>query len=515
MNTRRIITVGILVLGLIGLGILGWKYIPGLDASDRISAPDYWPTEGWQTSTPEQQGIDSDKLADMLLVIREKEIQIHSLLIIRDGYAVLDATFYPYNGKDVHDVASVTKSVMTTLIGIAAEQGKLGLEDNLVSFFPDRTIADLDERKQAITVRHLVSMSSGLDCSADEDEKTLKEMVASPDYVQFVLDRQVSWSPGEQFVYCSPAIHLLSPILQQATGMPALDFARKYLFEPLGIHDAMWERDPQGYYDGWGDISLRPQDMAKIGFLFLHNGQWDGQQIVSSQWIEQATQAHMDTGRDPYGYGWWIDPAVEGAYRADGRGGQYIFILPKWNMVVVTTGGGFMMDEFAKMLLASFVDFENPLKANPSSVARLEQVVAEVTQPPSPTAIAALPEIAMQISGKTYEFDPNPATIQSISFAFDSTSLATGYAELTGVPRYSFPIGLDGVYRFITGADGRPTAYRSAWIDPQTFFLEYDGITNNDHILFKFRFVDDQVEVTVQETAHTVGAQFVGQVQEP
>jgi hypothetical protein len=276
----------------------------------------------------------------------------------------------------------------------------------------------------------------------------------------------------------------------------------------------MWERDPQGYYDGWGDLSLLPQDMAKIGFLFLNNGQWDGKQIVSTKWIEEASRAHMDTGDDPYGYGWWIDPAVEGAYRADGRGGQFIFVLPEWNMVVVTTGGGFMMDEFAEMLLASFVDFEKPLPPNPDGVARLEQAVAAVIQPPAPITAAPLPELANLISGKTYVFEPNPAAIQSIGLEFDETSEATGDVEAAGNPQISFSIGLDGVYRFTTGFDGRPAAYRGTWIDPQTFFLEYDGITTNDHGMFKFRFVDDRVEVSVQETAHEMGAQFSGQLQE-
>jgi len=200
-----------------------------------IPVPDYWPTAGWRSSTPEAQGIDSGKLADLLLTIREQNVQIHSLLIIRHGYVVLDATFYPYDGKTPHNVASVTKSLMTTLIGIASDQGKLALDDKMVSFFPHRTIASLDPRKQNITVRHLASMSSGLDCAAEPDEPTLKEMVASPDYVQFVLDREVAWEPGTQFVYCSPAIHMLSPILQQAAGMTTLDFARHNLFEPLGF----------------------------------------------------------------------------------------------------------------------------------------------------------------------------------------------------------------------------------------------------------------------------------------
>ncbi|HSR29202.1 MAG TPA: serine hydrolase domain-containing protein, partial [Anaerolineae bacterium] len=193
--------------------LLALVVIPWLRGAESPSAPAYWPTTGWQSSTPEAQGIDSDKLAQALLAMREQNVQIHSLLLIRNGYVVADATFYPYDGQTVHDMASVTKSVMTTLIGITVDQGKLDLDDPMLSFFPDRAIANLDGAKERITVRHLASMSSGLDCTREGDELTLQEMQASPDYVQFVLDRKVAWEPGSHFVYCSPAIHLLSPIL--------------------------------------------------------------------------------------------------------------------------------------------------------------------------------------------------------------------------------------------------------------------------------------------------------------
>lgn len=496
---------------LLGLVLSGCQII-----QPEIREPDYWPTTGWRSSTPEAQGIDSAKLADLLLAIREQNVQIHSLLVIRHGYVVVDATFYPYDGQTPHNVASVTKSLMTTLIGIAADQGVLGLDDKMVSFFPDRTIANLDERKEDITVRHLASMSSGLDCAAEPDEPTLREMVASPDYVQFVLDRPVAWGPGEQFVYCSPAIHLLSPILQQATGLTTLDFASQYLFEPLGFGKVMWPRDPQGYYDGWADVSLHPHDMAKLGFLFLHQGEWGGRQIVPRGWVEAATQVEVATpeGDDPYGYGWWIESEVKGA-SARGRGGQYIFVLPEWDMLVVTTGGGFEMDEIAEQLLGSFVDFANPLPANAEGVARLEGATNAVLQAPEPTPVAPLPEVARLISGKTYVFEPNPATMESVVFEFDGTSEAIVFLKVLGHPLASAQVGLDGVYRFFTGIDGRREGFRGAWIDAQTFLLEYDGITNNDHAFFEFRFDGNRVEVNVQETAHVVGVQFEGRSQEP
>jgi len=516
MPPVRLVIVALVIVAVVVAAVFIWQAVK--PSATNVPAPDYWPTTAWRSSTPEAQGIDSDKLAELLLAIREKNIQVHSLLMIRNGYVVADATFYPYDGQTVHNVASVTKSVMTTLIGIAVDQGKLDLDDKVISFFPDRSIANLDERKEDITVRHLGSMSSGLDCTAESDELTLQEMVASPDWVQFVLDRKVAWVPGEQFVYCSPAIHLLSPILQEATGMTTLDFARQYLFEPLGFGEVIWPRDPLGYYDGWADVSLHPHDMAKLGFLFLHKGQWDGKQIVSRRWVEEATRAQVATPAgdvDPYGYGWWMVPDVEGVYRADGRGGQYIFVLPQWNMIVVTTGGGFEMDEIGEQILASLSDFEEPLPANPAGVARLEAAVDAVLEPPDPTQVNSLPETAWDISGKLYIFDPNPAELQSAGLVFDGLSEASAFIEFSGRPQVSVPVGLDGVFRFSPGPDGRPQAYRGAWTDPQTFMLEYDGITNNDHAFLQFRYEGDRVDVSLQETAHDVGAQLVGWLQQP
>jgi CubicO group peptidase (beta-lactamase class C family) len=172
--------------------------------------PVKYPTEGWQMSTPEEQGFDSAKLADGLDAIRKNGTLIHSLLIERHGAMVVDGIFYPYNGSTYHDIASVTKSVMTTLIGIAADQGKLDLDQPVVSFFPERIIANRDARKEQLTVRHLVSMSSGLDCTAQDGEKTLEEMKDSSDWIQFVLDRKMIYDPGVLQPWHAPALGYLT-----------------------------------------------------------------------------------------------------------------------------------------------------------------------------------------------------------------------------------------------------------------------------------------------------------------
>ena len=191
--------------------------------------------------------------------IRTDGTKIHSLLVVRGGEVVLDTYFYPYDGSTVHDQASVTKSVMTTLIGIAADQGKLDLDAPMLSFFPERTIANRDARKGRITVRHLVSNTAGTECIHHPDEPTARAMHASPDWVQFTLDLPMVAEPGTTFAYCSPGMHLLSVILQKATGMNTLEFARANLFEPLGIHDVVWSTDPQGTPNGHGELYLYPR----------------------------------------------------------------------------------------------------------------------------------------------------------------------------------------------------------------------------------------------------------------
>jgi len=503
-----------LILGVLALGIvvvvLAFVVIPRLGEANR-------PTTEWPTTPPEAQGFDSTKLADAILTWRDQGIPIHSLLLIRNGYAVADATFYPYDGQTAHDVASVTKSVMTTLIGIAVDQGKLNLDDTVVSFFPDRTIANLDTRKEAITVRHLLTMSSGLQCTRDGMENdTVTAMHGSPDFVQFVLDLPMATDPGADFLYCSPAIHLLSPILQQATGMTTLEFARQNLFEPLGIIDIAWGRDPQGYYQGWGDLSLYPRDMAKIGQLFLQKGQWEGEQIVPREWVEEATTIQMTSStEDPYGYGWWLSPETEGVYRAAGRLGQNIIVLPSLNTILVTTGGGFEIEDIQESLLAAFADMEKPLPANPEGVARLQAAVAAVAQPPAARPVAPLPDVARAISGQTYVFDQNPIGLASLAFEFDDSAEATGYLGFNDAPVAAMSIGLDGAYRFSpTATDSRPVGLRGNWQDPQTFILEYNGVVSNDQVALQLLFQDDRVVATASGTVGGPGVVFEGRRQD-
>ncbi|HEU4746461.1 MAG TPA: serine hydrolase, partial [Anaerolineales bacterium] len=399
--------------------------------------------------------------------------------------------------------ASVTKSVMTTLIAIAADQGKLDLDKPILSFFPDRTIANLDARKERITVRHLASMSSGLECYHHPDEPTNQAMHASPDWVQFALDLPMAYEPGTHFAYCSPGMHLLSAILQQATGMSSLEFARLNLFEPLGIREAAWSADPQGINNGGGDLYLYPRDMAKLGFLWLHGGQWEGQQIVSREWVRLSSQRQIDTGEsygEDYGYGWWIArPGDNPIFSADGRGGQKVIVFPAMNLVLVTTGGGFELDDAIQYVEAAIGE-SDPLPANPEGVADLQIALSEVMLPPIAQPVPPLPEMARLISGHTYVFEDNPYRLASIRLDFGDITPAADQPAQANVYMTFYDdtgdrlgvAGLDGLYRFAEVSDGSARKFilglRGAWTDAQTFALDYNEIASPNALGLKLHF---------------------------
>ena len=458
------------------------------------------PTQDWRVGPPEEQGFDSAKLAQGLAAIWEKGLNLHSLLIVRNGTLILEAYFYPYDGKTVHELASVTKSLTTTLIAIAADRGKLALDQPVLSFFPERRIANRDARKERLTVRHLAGMSSGLECTAAHDEQTLDEMRASPDWVQFILDRKMTDEPGTRFVYCSPGMHLLSAILHKATGLTALDFARQYLFEPLGIRDVLWDADPRGISRGWGDAFLHPRDAAKLGLLWRQKGLWQGRRIVSAEWVEESVKVQIKTGRDDdYGFGWWIT-GNKGEYAAVGRGGQRIQVWPDIDTILVMTGGGVDIDDIEPLIAPALVDASRPLPANPAGVEKLAEAVAAAARAPAPKPVPGLPAAAKSISGQTFEIQPNPFGIKALRLDFpgtDEAGLAMSFDDAS--LDFAARIGLDGAYRFVNWEHDLPLGLRGAWEDARTFALEWDGIGNRDAYLLRLSFEEDRLSAVVRE----------------
>jgi CubicO group peptidase (beta-lactamase class C family) len=444
--------------------------------------------------------------------MRQEVPDLHSVILIRGGKMLVNANFYPYDGATPHDVASVTKSVTTTLLGIAIDRGKLSLDDSVLSFFPDRAIANRNEWKDQMTVEDLATTSSGLACLREPGEPTQAEMSASGDWVQFVLDLPMAAEPGSQWNYCSPGFHLLSAVLTEATGQTALDFAWDNLFGPLGIRDVIWPADPQGYTRGMGDLMLRPSDAAKLGQLWLNGGVWEGRQIVSQSWVEAAatvkTQA-TDEGQD-YGYGWWIERESEvgGEYRADGRGGQYVLVVPALDVVLATTGSGsFDLGKVGDRIAQALVDPTTAIPANPAGVAKLTEVVSSLVAPPVVQPVPPLPEMAEAISGKTFRFAPNPLTIETLRLDFSSSDQAGLEIGIVDDPTAIVAaVGLDGVYHFLPGDYGFPIGARGTWEDEQTFVIDLNTFANDDAYDVRLRFVGNAV--TLELTDRTRGTKL-------
>lgn len=453
-----------------------------------------WPTTEWQTVTPESQGMDSQALNEGVKYILENQIDIHSLLVIRNGYLVLEAYRHPYTADTVHQINSATKSFVSALLGIAQAQGYIkSLDEPMLDYFSDRTIQNLDADKQAITINNLLTMSSGLDWSmANLEIPTAGEMMNSPDWVQYVLDRPIAHKPGEFHTYNSGGSHLLAVIVAQATGENLLDYAKINLFEPLGITSEWWETDPQGNYVGGRGLNLTPRDMARFGYLFLNKGLWDGKQIVPADFVTQSVQKQIDPHypiADGYGYQWWIDS--RGYYMASGAGGQDIIVDPAHNLVVVTTANIAGEQEFRTREtifqdnILTAVRSDDPLPENPDGAATLAASIDALAHP-QPQAIPPLPETANQVSDVVYSLAPNSDNYDSVQLTFiDGTD--TAQLKMGNDP--SVEVGLDDLYRVTSFPDGRLIFAKGEWKTDTRFSIHYvfGGTIAEYQLTFTFR----------------------------
>jgi CubicO group peptidase (beta-lactamase class C family) len=329
------------LLGLLILILAGCSSLPATTVSSTLpslspASGEYWPTKAWRTSSPEEQGMDSQMLDQMLTTIREDHLKFHSLLVIRKGYIVSESYFGSYQQDTRHELYSCTKSFVSTLVGIAIDKGSIGgIDHQVLGFFPERTFANPGALKEDMTLEDLLTMRSGLEW--EEGNPAYRTLYTSPDWVKFMLDKPMIQPPGSQFNYCSGCSHILSAILQETSGMNPRDFAERVLFKPLGISNAIWDVDSNGIpIGGWG-LQLTPREMAKLGYLYLQDGAWDGTQIVSRRWVADATRTHTKTDSElGYGYQWWTIPSMD-AYAALGLYGQTILVVPSADLIVVTT----------------------------------------------------------------------------------------------------------------------------------------------------------------------------------
>jgi CubicO group peptidase (beta-lactamase class C family) len=458
-----------------------------------VLAPVLARAEGWQISSAEAQGMSSRELAGLV----EFGITngMDSVLIVRHGSIVAEAYYAPFTPGMKHRINSATKSVIGSLVSIALKDGLLtSVDQPVLGFFPERSFANIDERKKAVRLRHLLDMTSGLKWDEPLSSASLEsfwQMERSPDWVQFILDRPMIREPGAAFDYNSGGPHVLSAILSKVTGRSALDYAREKLFGPLGIEDVHWRHDPQGVSAGGAGLYLQPRDMARLGQLWLGDGVWKGQRLMAPGWIDTVRHASVDMGLGPllrYANLFWSEPA-KGAYLAVGYDRQLIAVLPDLDVVAVFTGGKRVstatgIPSTPKYTLSAVLDrlkaavkSDGALPEDPPALALLADKTREVAQeartqsaPPSPLAAA--------ISGKVYRLQPNQMGLSTFSLTFENG--AASYAYEVGGQHFGGPVGLDGLFRVGGHRLYGPSAAKGLWRDDKTFELEVQTPGNDD-----------------------------------
>lgn len=345
----------------------------------------------WESSTPEAQGIDSEKLVKLLKFIQGSNTGLECLIIIRNEKIILETYYAGYQRDIMHELQSATKSFTSALIGIAIEKGFVrGVDQPLFKLLPEYESFFIGKKRQ-ITLKHLLNMSSGLEWNDWRTEQnsyssSFDKIYASPDSVAFILNTAFVSDPGEVFFYNTGSSHLLSAIIKYRTGMSTFEFAKKYLFNPLKITEVKWGKLPNEIHKGGWDLYLRPLDMAKFGALYLNKGSWRGNRLINRKWIEQSTKFQISAGQWNYAYHWWRPGGYNtNIYTAAGYKGQHIYVLDELNLVVVMTGGNARLgytipDNIMKTYIVPAVKANRAMKANPDGVDIMNKLIKKISK---------------------------------------------------------------------------------------------------------------------------------------
>ena len=293
--------------------------------------------------TPEEAGLSSKAMLDFLDAAKAADIQLHSVMVIKDGMLAANMHFTPHTQKTPHVCYSVSKPFTSVAAGFAVKEGLLRWDDRVLDVLADCAPENPDPWLSQVTLHHLLSMSSGLNQKSDKISHVFSPDGETEDWAKQVLACGCDIKPGTLFRYNSHGSYLISCMVQKVTGMTVLDYLMPRLFEPLGIERPRWDMSPQGICcGGWG-LFLPCEDIAKFGLCLLQEGKWDGVQILPQEWFEKAKLEHIATNSVPRhrewseGYGYHLWRSTNGRFRGDGSNGQFCIVSPKQNMILAAT----------------------------------------------------------------------------------------------------------------------------------------------------------------------------------
>ncbi|GHO90984.1 hypothetical protein KSF_010320 [Reticulibacter mediterranei] len=459
-------------------------------------------------STPEAQGIASSAIQSFVDALEEKKLGVHSLILVRNGSIVADGWWKPYASHLPHMMFSVSKSFASTAIGLAIAEGRLSLDDRVLSFFPSYVTPEISENMDELRVRHLLSMSTG------HAEDTFGPMATSPDedWVRTFLSLPITYPPGTHFLYNTGATFMLSAILQSLTGQTLVEYLQPRLFEPLGIETPVWEANPSGISLGGTGLRLRTSDLAKFGQLYLQRGVWNGQRIVPEEWIEDATSVHISNAGNSnpdwsQGYGFQFWRCRHNLYRGDGAFGQFCIVFPEQNAVLAMTSGTYDMQGILNAVWEHLLPGikTEALPENAQETEALKERLAHLMLPLLPQTQEVESSISARISKRTIQFEPNKLHISEASFAFEADECIFTMRDDQGaehVVRCGYTDWLPGESvvwkRHPSPSETFRVAACGAWADDHTFVMNWQYIETPFRYTITTDFGGDEVVLSVQ-----------------
>ncbi len=461
-------------------------------------------------STPEAQGLSSKAISDFLLAAEQENLELHSLMLVRHGQVVAEGWWKPYSADKIHLLYSLSKSFTSTAVGLAVAEGKLSINDKVISFFPDDLPETISDHLAAMTVHHLLNMATGHTL-----DTTQRMMERGDNWAKNFLAIPPEQAPGSIFNYNSGATYMLAAILHKLTGVTLLEYLRPRLLEPLGITQTHWISDPKGIHIGFSGLHVVTESIAKFGQLYLQKGLWQGKQLIPENWVKTATQKHIDCTSPAgegipdwdqgYGYQFWR--CQHNAYRGDGAFGQYCVVMPEQDAVLAITSGVIdmqaVLDLVWKHLLPAMGE---TLAENQGEQSKLMGQLANLTIPPVTGDVSSI--IAAKISGKTYRFSTNTISsdgrmslpswekpIQSLSLSFQKeqcTLVVKDEKENTIVCAYNQWLASE------TSFYGEPSSkveVSGAWTNANRFTMKVIYIETPHCLTMTFEFDGDEVIV--------------------
>lgn len=432
-----------------------------------------------QRTSPERQGIDSTAILQFVEALESQIHDIHSFMLLRHGSVVAEGWWSPYGPDHPHMLFSLSKSFTATAVGLALSEGRFSIDDRVQSFFPDEMPAEVNDFLAAMSVRHLLSMSSG------HAEDTWSYMVdrADANWIKGFFEVPVLHAPGTHFLYNTGATYILSAIIQKTTGMKLVDYLQAQLFAPLGIENATWEESPQGINLGGIGLRIKTEGIARFSQLYLQKGLWNGERILPEAWVEEATALQIVNGDIPdsdwtqgYGYQFWR--CRYGAYRGDGAFGQYGVVMPEQDAILAITSGIDLLEMQQPLNLVWEILLPamhpDPLPEDAASHHRLTEKLAHLHVLPVQGEAAA--PAASQVSGRTYAVDANELMIETISLNFTDSGckvrFKTAVSEETIACGYSrWQEGQTTLFNEPGLFDRRPIVTSGAWTDGDSFTM--------------------------------------------